>query len=107
MENQAKPKSPSNPSAFPELDSYDERNNDMELIKVYHSSGGMSLRDYFAAKAMQSFIQNQGIRRMTVVNKIKFFFGLNTWRAEFDYNMNNISKVSFDMADEMLKKREL
>ena len=44
--------------------------------------GGMSLRDYFAAKAMQAFIQ----------------------RGQFEYE--EFAKAAYYMADAMMKERE-
>jgi hypothetical protein len=48
------------------------------------SETGMTLRDYFAARAMQSFIVND---------------------KEDKHSCNKISKVSYLMADAMLKAR--
>jgi hypothetical protein len=48
--------------------------------------GGMTLRDYFAAKAMQAFMVGRG---------------------EFaDSNKQTIAECAYDMADVMLKARE-
>jgi uncharacterized protein (DUF2267 family) len=69
---------PTNPPAFPS--SIDNG----ETIKYML---GMTLRDYFAAKAMQAVISN-----------LKEAFS----PEEF----NGLSKVFYQMADEMLKARE-
>jgi len=45
---------------------------------------GMSLRDYFAAKAMQGMSANPGFN---------------------DYNLSKIAELSYKQADEMLKAR--
>ena len=53
--------------------------------------GGMTLRDYFAAKAMQSLIINAEKWNYTSYSNIP----------------KSVSKDSFILADEMLKQREL
>ena len=50
--------------------------------EINHGEGGMTLRDYFAAEAMQVFLQNE---RST---------------------MNQDAKAAYEMADAMLKARE-
>ncbi len=77
---------PSNPNAFP---MYNELGN-------LHDEG-MTLRDYFAAKAMQSIIQAK------LINGGKdFVIG-----ADNEVTNLIVSKVSYTMADAMLKIREL
>jgi hypothetical protein len=71
MEN--KKRKPNNPYAFPLTDS------------VSFCTDGMSLRDYFAAKAMQSYIRNG-----------------NGWGKDY----KNVAIDSYKMADAMLKERE-
>jgi hypothetical protein len=50
------------------------------------SQEGMTLRDYFAAKAMQGFISNTDLVHM--------------------YNPENMAKWAYERADAMLKARE-
>jgi len=52
---------------------------------------GMGLRDYFAAKAMQSDISNA---------TAKIEFGIGHW------NLDAIATRAYEMADEMMKARE-
>jgi len=52
---------------------------------------GMTLRDYFAAKAMQSDISN-------ATAKIEFEIG--------HWNLDAIATRAYEMADEMMKARE-
>lgn len=77
-----KEKKPENPSAFPELDWYQTDNRDEIVYKTY---GGMSLRDYFAAKAMQSMVDQVGLS---------------------DGYITKLIKEAYKIADEMLKQRE-
>lgn len=58
---------------------------------------GMTLRDYFAAKAMQSFIQSDELRKICAVKG-------NANNSEWT---DIVAENSFIMADEMLKQREL
>lgn len=69
MEN----KRPENPNAF----AYGYGTDIYE-----RSESGMSLRDYFAAKAMQGIISNVGV-----------------------FNYKEISEVSYGIADKMLEER--
>ena len=72
-------KKPENPSAFPVvLD--DNQEND-----VY---GGMTLRDYFAAKAMEGIMASPSDSGWT----------------KYD-DQHEIAKASYDMADAMLEER--
>ena len=73
-------KKPENPSAFPVHPSI---NSDRDA--------GMTLRDYFAAKAMQSFLSNCGKYNLLNTSEIPLL----------------ISKDSYKIADIMLKQREL
>ena len=72
--------------------------NDNNLINIcLNNSGepmGMSLRDYFAAKAMQSIINNYKTRS----DSEKFIQD-----REFHYNI--IAEESYKLADAMLKER--
>jgi hypothetical protein len=56
---------------------------------------GMTLRDYFAAKVMQSILTND-VLLQTILKGLK----------EGESNINNIADQSYQMADEMLKQRE-
>lgn len=46
---------PENPPAFPQIETT-ERLNPTVCGPNVHSIGGMTLRDYFAAKAMQAYV---------------------------------------------------
>jgi len=71
---------PKNPQAFPVINpNYDGNWNKEAHIK------GMTLRDYFATKAMQSFIINAGYGSI---------------------DLKNIAQASYQAADAMLKQRE-
>lgn len=67
--------------AFP-CDNILERNEKGQLIGVEKSSAGMTLRDYFAAKAMQGLLSSPG-----------FLFS----------EMDLVPAAAFKMADAMLK----
>jgi len=60
-----------------------------------------------ALEVMKIFVESQAKhRRMTLLNKIKYFLGMNGWKADFDLNFYDIAKKSFMMAEEMLKREE-
>ena len=74
-----------NPSAFP----YDEINHNGEPGEIYRQHVGLTMRDYFAAKAMQALITN--FSHFVVMSKI---------------NPDGIAQVSYNFADKMLLSRE-
>ena len=63
--------------------------NNNDVITIVTNNGnhpeGMSLRDYFAAKAMQAMSANPGCN---------------------SYSLGEIAELSYKQADEMLKARE-
>lgn len=73
-------KKPSNPYAF-------------SFANDYEIQEGMTLRDYFAGKAMQAMISNQ-----SEIERLK--------KHSPDTN-KAISLIAYTMADKMLKQREL
>ncbi len=66
--------------AFPEISGFRAKHGEAEQ-EIIKCNPGMSLRDYFAAKAMAELIQQ-------------------------NENMEIAAKLSYRMADEMLKARE-
>ncbi|WP_234116713.1 hypothetical protein [Citrobacter freundii] len=70
--------------AFP-VDCVVERDEEGRLHGFEVSSGGMTLRDYFAAKAMQAMLSNQE---------------WNNWSSE------QHAEHAYGVADEMLRARE-
>jgi len=74
-----KNKKPNNPNAFPYVIPNDEKKGwDAEVLE------GMTLRDYFASKAMQGLLSDG---------------------AYNNYNIDNISATSYAVADSMLNQR--
>lgn len=80
-----------NESAFPYRSRWDAGNESFDL-----EESGMSLRDYFAAKAMQAIIANIGIGDKPDIHKIVNI----TNRINF-----NIAEFSYKIADKMLEER--
>ncbi|MBN8516625.1 MAG: hypothetical protein J0L71_01905 [Candidatus Accumulibacter sp.] len=74
-----------NPSVFP------IQNDDRP--GAYQAETGMSLRDYFAAKAMQAFAQ--GLTGLGTVD-----------RQQQDEALNLLAKFSWQTADAMLRTRD-
>jgi hypothetical protein len=62
-------------------------NNEARVTAV-GGEGGMELRDYFAAKAMQGFIQYSATKGI------------------YTPPDNELAKVSYDLADAMMRARE-
>lgn len=91
MEN--KEKKPQNPNAFP---SYiiDHRESAIQCRTVYEGQEfGITLRDYFAAKAMQGLLSNTEWMHIHKGNK-------------FLMHDETIADTSYSIADAMLKERE-
>lgn len=75
--------------AFPVLEkSYVDRDD----YTRYQTEGGMTLRDYFAAKALESFVSEHNVAFIIAVNK-----GTTT---------QIIARASYAMADAMIAARE-
>lgn len=55
----------------------------------FHNDDGMTLRDYFAAKAMQGFLHYSATKGI------------------YTPPDNELAKCAYDLADEMLKAREV
>jgi hypothetical protein len=72
-----------NPQAFPRPHSVDDVDSDLS----YPAHAGMTLRDYFAAKAMQPLMEKSG----------------GYWAKE---NLDRYATVAYEMADAMLEARE-
>ena len=79
---------PNNPPAFPLPNTYCPNG------EIEHGSNGMTLRDYFAAQAIQGMITND--RFVTNVAKKS---------AENETDLN-LSLAAYEIADAMLKARE-
>lgn len=75
------------PSAFPNFETIDSWDKDVEKYReTIAPVGGMSLRDYFAAKALQTqiaVVQSEG----------------GTW------NPDRCAQLAYEFADAMLKER--
>jgi hypothetical protein len=82
-----------NPSAFP-LE-YEEYNSTGLLCK--RQEFGMTLRDYFAAKAMQASLANQEMWTNLISDYKSFGNGLTA--------LEYVAKEAYELADAMLKQR--
>ena len=76
-------KKPSNPSAFPQTDYSSIQEVDFK---------GMTLRDYFANSAMQSYVKEH----LELLRENKY-----------GYTVNDMCESAYLFADAMLKQREL
>lgn len=87
--NQDATKNYPNPSAFPQMEhGYDRQNQYSDNMDVVHyTTGGMTLRDYFAAKALNGVCGNQN-----------FLINLNAVP-------DRVAVACYEMADAMLKER--
>jgi hypothetical protein len=66
-------------------------------------SSSASRRNELASDIMKIFLSNQGkYRRMTILSRIKYYFGSADYKSDFDYNFQDIAKKSYEMADSML-----
>jgi DNA-directed RNA polymerase alpha subunit len=65
-----------------------------------HGQKGMTLRDYFAAKAMQAAIQHHGVYDETQRS------GLETTATILEYHCDAMASTAYVYADAMLKARD-
>ena len=80
---------PNNPSAFPVTATEQSYHNQSPLMP----ESGMTLRDYFAAKAMQGLLSS--------------YHGSSDAYLAIQNKPDKIAKDVYKLADEMLKQREL
>lgn len=60
-------------------------------------------RQELAFEIIKILLANQGkYRRMTLINKLKYYLGMKDFKAEFDYNFDDIVKNAFIVADLIL-----
>jgi len=97
---EAENKKPRNPNAFPTpMETAYEFNEDGQTLG---SQEGMTLRDYFAAKAMQ---QPTSYKPGCFYQWIKWFFGFNYTSNTKPHDVN--AEQAYGLADAMLKQRDL
>ena len=70
---------------------------------VFHSQAGMSLRDYFAAKAMQSLIAKSPLKEQVVYEDGSVSGPSN---EEMDIISSGVCSSAYEYADAMLAERE-
>lgn len=86
-------KKPSNPQAFPCLETESETLQGEDYPRIIEHTG-MALRDYFAAKAIQGLVSHIGKPRKYQER----------WGAKDDFK--EYSEISYQLADAMLRERE-
>lgn len=64
----------------------------------------LTKREKVALELAKSFTVNQGKIRMSLLSKLMFYFNIDGWRQDLDYNYSNISEEAFKMADIFLKE---
>lgn len=83
--------------AFPSLDIYEGYDSDREQFVIKSDAvAGMSLRDYFAAKAMQALLSNPNVIQAS---------DQRGWEL-VNCNTHGIALEAYTQADAMLKERE-
>lgn len=90
-------KKPENPQAYPMDYSHEG----------YRMETGMTLRDHFAGLAMQSLILKTTERKLSIWSKVLIFLGRDGWIVDYELSQSKISNSAYDIADAMLKQREL
>jgi len=81
-----------NPQAFPSLEIYEDYDRDTERYEVRsNSTAGMTLRDYFAAKALAGMCAISSTHMLNVDAQV---------------NARHAAYAAYQYADAMLKERE-
>lgn len=77
-----------------------------EIGDICYTNNGMTIRDYFAAKAMPLAYKfwMEDFYHPDSVNKVE---GLEYERTDFEDNISLIAESCYEMADAMLKAREI
>ena len=63
----------------------------------------VELRDYFAAKAMQSLLIKSSVRHTNIFKRIKNILGFGNGYSDLTYSSSEVAREAYVMADEMLK----
>lgn len=74
--------------------------------KGYFSVENISLSDHFAGLAMTSLLINGRIKRMSIKDRIKVFFGRPGGKLNVEYSWANNAHAAYEAADAMLTARE-
>lgn len=82
--------------AFPKQDSVTSENN----VLTVNGTDGMSLRDYFAAKAMQALLSHHGAYCDDVSRP-------GSVGSEYVFHVHSLAEYSYTQADAMLEARKL
>ena len=91
-----------NPSAFP----YDEINHNGEPGAIYRQHVGLTMRDYFAAKAMPVVLNKYWFRWRWPLCYLRMIFRSGVGRTVHHVNYRESAVESYRIADELLKARE-
>jgi len=86
---------PNNPLAFPMEEHYEH-----DSTRIYAVHNGMTLRDYFAAHAIQDTCS---YRPKNLWHWIKYLLGFNYQASHRPHNEN--AERAYELADAMLKER--
>ena len=66
----------------------------------------VQLRDYFAAKAMQSLLIKSSVRHTNIFKRIANILGIGGGYSDLRYSASEVSREAYEMADYMLKETE-
>lgn len=97
---------PVNPQAFPGWDMTFQNKPDMYSAGT---SQGMTMRDYFAAKAMTVVLETHWQKYRPLWSRIKMIWERGTCTNIRQYHFidwSYVAKTSYEIADAMLKARE-
>jgi hypothetical protein len=94
---------PNNPPAFPVAMSPQTIYN--QNYEPYQE--GMTLRDYFAAKAMPVIVEKTWLRYVPIIKRLKCIWTKGKLSGDTQHwtDHNAIAKSAYEMADAMLKER--
>jgi hypothetical protein len=74
-----------------------------------NTENNISIRDFYAAEILKALILAQSKRRMTLINRLKWWLGGNgcmgDWKAHYDYNFKHLAEKALEFADDVLQER--
>lgn len=66
---------------------------------------GITIRDYFAAKALQGILNTTVMTEVNLFTRIKIMIGIKSNAYSYVYNAKNATEQAYIIADQMLKER--
>jgi len=76
-----------------------EGDNEEKTPIIDATQRGLTKREYFASEFMKSIIQVSSVRRISLLDRIRIFFGMKYKKVDIEHNYQNCSNAAIECAD--------